>query len=153
MVVLSPWCVRDEILTLYCNKCESDTITIWKPSTLLYILDVALEETGNSPVTSPLRATVPPTVYNKYGSLLSVYLRLEQTMEPSFKPTVRRVWLSAENNTLRTLPLPYRWHCSWINCSCMATVSQAADGRQIQLKCYEEVSEAIYHRSGFSDTQ
>lgn len=63
-------------------------------------------------------ATAPSTVFNKYGSLLSAYLRLEQTMEPSLKPTVRRSWLSAENTTLPTPPRPQGRHCSWTNWSC-----------------------------------
>lgn len=73
-------------------------------------------------VTSLLRATVPSTVHSgalcKHDSLLSLYLRSVQTIEPSFQPAVRSVWLSAENDTLRTPPTRYEWHCSSMCRSC-----------------------------------
>lgn len=58
-------------------------------------------------VTSPLSATVPSAVhsdvFHKHDRLL-FYLRSVHTIEPSLKPAVRSIWLSAENDTLRTPP-------------------------------------------------
>lgn len=47
-----------------------------------------------------------------------LYLRSAHTRDPSLKPAVRSVWLSAENDTLRTPPSRHEWHCSSIYRSC-----------------------------------
>lgn len=48
---------------------------------------------------------------------VGAYLLNRHTTEPSLKPVVRSVRLSAENDTVFTPPPRYEWHCSSMCCS------------------------------------
>lgn len=60
-------------------------------------------------------ATAPSAV--RHRSANSTYLMKRHTTEPSLKPVVSSVRLSAEKDTVFTPPLRYEWHCSSMVCS------------------------------------